>query len=705
MFTNNAFTNASQPSCSSNNRRFILQGSTVLMFLALFAVSALAQNHRVALQAANGQYVAAINSGGGEIAARGPAISVWETLTMSVQPNNQVALQAPTGHYFCAENAGQQALVANRTAQGAWETFTRVDLGNDRIALRAVNGKYVCAEYGGGSYLIANRSAIGPWETFRLIDLGAVPHNLSSVSYGTSSVGTFKDGNQTLLNTYASAKGFRDYLMNKDAKRIYWLDDAEVKPEYFLDTASWTGATVRADHNTLDAAMIGWHSSHGTMKDNVYTTWMGTNGANGVGFFGPTTGSTISSNVMSLGGTYYGFGDQSLRYMFWDTCLSLRYTEGNTPYATWGPAARGIRMIMGYDTKVIDDPNYGKYFWEEWEKGKSISTAFLDASWRINNKQTPVAMAFGSSQEEARNVLLNEHFFSSSAISKNESVYQAYRAIPTSATTASRQSREVATMMEQAPEASIYRVEAQENRIETVRRAATGLGLELDGAVRTRSDGFKLLQTQDATLMIEVDGSYELTLKQPVAGITAAEATNDETIIEQATVLVERTGLNDGQQLEVGMIRVLEEGIGNMAEPQVIEKTVIFKQVLNGLAFNDPQAGHLEVSFNPQTGRLMRLRNSLKRLAATAEQNVSGNRQTVAAARAIALRQVNTAPRARRGTTQFEMVAGSESVGYSMVDGKVTPVYRVILQNTAIPGSRPQEIIIPLVQMDKSKIE
>ena len=163
MFTNNAFTNTSQPSRSSNDRRFMLQGSTFLMLLVLFAVSALAQNRRVALQAANGQYVAAINSGGGEIAARGPAISIWETLTMSVQPNNQVALQAPTGHYFCAENAGQQALVANRTAQGAWETFTRVDLGNDRIALRAVNGKYVCAEYGGGSYLIANRAAVGAW--------------------------------------------------------------------------------------------------------------------------------------------------------------------------------------------------------------------------------------------------------------------------------------------------------------------------------------------------------------------------------------------------------------------------------------------------------------------------------------------------------------------------------------------------------------
>ena len=132
---------------------------------------------------------------------------------------------------------------------------------------------------------------------------------------------------------------------------------------------------------------------------------------------------------------------------------------------------------------------------------------------------------------------------------------------------------------------------------------------------------------------------------------------------------------------------------------------MIFKQVVNGLAFNDPQAGHLEVSFHPQTGQLTRLRNSLKRLAVTAEQNVNGKRQTVVAARAMALRQVNTAARTRKEVAQFEMVADSESVGYSMVDGKVTPVYRVILQNTAIPGSRPQEIMIPLVQMDKSKIE
>lgn len=61
--------------------------------------------------------------------------------------------------------------------------------------------------------------------------------------------------------------------------------------------------------------------------------------------------------------------------------------------------------------------------------------------------------------------------------------------------------------------------------------------------------------------------------------------------------------------------------------------------------------------------------------------------------------------RNRGARASFEIVKNSESVGYSMVDGKVTLVYRVIIQNTAIPGSRPQEIILPLVQADKKKAE
>ena len=39
-------------------------------------------------------------------------------------------------------------------------------------------------------------------------------------------------------------------------------------------------------------------------------------------------------------------------------------------------------MIFGFETNSVDNPNYGRFFFEEWNKNKSFSQAWLDASWR-----------------------------------------------------------------------------------------------------------------------------------------------------------------------------------------------------------------------------------------------------------------------------------------------------------------------------------
>lgn len=104
---------------------------------------------------------------------------------------------------------------------------------------------------------------------------------------------------------------------------------------------------------------------------------------------------------MSLGGGLGQFGNEKLRYLVWDTCYSARISGGHSPWLTWGRAANGIRMLFGYETTSVDNGNYGRYFWEEWNKGKTLAQAFLDASWCINRQQTPVAVAFGASSTKA----------------------------------------------------------------------------------------------------------------------------------------------------------------------------------------------------------------------------------------------------------------------------------------------------------------
>ena len=41
-----------------------------------------------------------------------------------------------------------------------------------------------------------------------------------------------------------------------------------------------------------------------------------------------------------------------------------------TPDPHMGRANLGLRMIFGFETTSVDNPNYGKYFFQEWNKNK-----------------------------------------------------------------------------------------------------------------------------------------------------------------------------------------------------------------------------------------------------------------------------------------------------------------------------------------------
>ena len=69
-------------------------------------------------------------------------------------------------------------------------------------------------------------------------------------------------------------------------------------------------------------------------------------------------------------------------------------------------------MLFGFETTSVDNPNYGKYFFQEWNKNKSFSTAWLDASWRISHGQVPSVVACGANQADADARLSSERMFS-----------------------------------------------------------------------------------------------------------------------------------------------------------------------------------------------------------------------------------------------------------------------------------------------------
>jgi Family of unknown function (DUF6345) len=214
--------------------------------------------------------------------------------------------------------------------------------------------------------------------------------------HGETSVENFQGTQNNLSYTHESAGGFRQFLEKWYPANFHYRD-GNVSSWLFHDASGSNQnfdlyASQGIDYG-LDAVRVMFHSSHGITTNNVYRTSLGANWNN--------TGWEAKSTLMALGGNYNRFGDERLRYVFWDTCNSVMISGGNNPYTTWGTRAKGSRFVFGYETTSVDSPNYGKFFWEEWSKGKTFKTAFFDASKRVNTNQTPALVAFGATQSEA----------------------------------------------------------------------------------------------------------------------------------------------------------------------------------------------------------------------------------------------------------------------------------------------------------------
>jgi aqualysin 1 len=136
----------------------------------------------ISLRAANGRYVVAEGSGGGDVYANRIAVGPWEKWNLvdhnggALNSGDYVYLQAYNGDFMVAEGGGGSSVNANRTNPSTWETFRVIRTAGpgtigpgDGIALQTYSGNdYVVAEGGGGGDVNADSSSITSWETFRI---------------------------------------------------------------------------------------------------------------------------------------------------------------------------------------------------------------------------------------------------------------------------------------------------------------------------------------------------------------------------------------------------------------------------------------------------------------------------------------------------------------------------------------------------------
>lgn len=147
---------------------------------------------RIALQAINGQYVAAEEGGGREVNANRDAVGPWETFTLvrlggtgALRYGEPVLIRAIQERFYLRAGRSNATLLAGEldAAGGGSMIFRLVNPSNPDatdaiswprapLALRTADEKYVVAEGGGGGHVRADRAAVGPWETFTVHLLG-----------------------------------------------------------------------------------------------------------------------------------------------------------------------------------------------------------------------------------------------------------------------------------------------------------------------------------------------------------------------------------------------------------------------------------------------------------------------------------------------------------------------------------------------------
>lgn len=104
-------------------------------------------------------------------------------------------------------------------------------------------------------------------------------------------------------------------------------------------------------------------------------------------------------------------GVKMLKWFVLDCCQCVLNTNASHISAVWFPPAHGVHMIFGFIGNSTDSwwtRNVGKNFGKAAAKGNKLANAWLDAAYSFWANDDAIAIAFGSTESEAKNRRDNE---------------------------------------------------------------------------------------------------------------------------------------------------------------------------------------------------------------------------------------------------------------------------------------------------------
>jgi len=377
-----------------------------------------------------------------------------------------------------------------------------------------------------------------------------------------------------LKYTHEDAEGFLDYLENWHAKNFWYRDGGVATWAYGETYDNWQ------DTYGVDAVLCAYTSSHGGMgADGNFSVAMGSDWAK--------TGLSARSWDMRI-------GNEQANYVWWSTCKSVRIIGDNNPIRTWGPASKGFRMMFGYETNSVDSADYGGDFWDEWNEGKSLSTAFLDASWEIDTDQIPVVFAVGATQAEAQNRVFNERFLAWPHAADNWFWWRWYEK-------ANPARREPNTRLPEQPLIAVLtrRVVDTDYVGQVLRRHHLDLALQRQVIANLRGT----FHFGDARHRVAFrrDGTYLIEYAKP--NLSNSRPLSEDRAVKLAERHLAEYGLEDGLELTFDFVRYGKLAGGSKegrerTEAFTGETTVEFTQIVNDTPVISPKAGRLRVTID-----------------------------------------------------------------------------------------------------------
>jgi hypothetical protein len=411
--------------------------------------------------------------------------------------------------------------------------------------------------------------------------------------FGAFSIQSFVDQN-SLSQTHADADGWYSYLGRFNTGNFHLEDSGVVVWEFIEGGGDWDDWQ---DTYGLDSCKSIYYSGHGGMDGNgVFSIPLGADWS--------TRGHWASSDKMVI-------GDDHTRYMFWSTCLSLRVLDGMDPIKTWGGPDRGFRMLFGFETTSVDSGDYGSNFWTEWNKGKSFTQAWLDASWDISHTQAPSVVACGTNAGESGARLDSERLLYSDAVSTNWFSWRWYYA---SSSTPARSAN--LALPQELLVADLVPFELTPQHVSGLAERFQ-LDGDLPSEVAATASGAAAIPIGDHSIGIGGHGEYEVALATPNRDNRTEIPAQRAVQIAQAAL--EHYELLRDADLVFDRIRLTFEGGGSNTgtatreEPRVVESTVQFRQVINGLPVITPGAGAAQISID-NDGIVTSVRSSLRQI-------------------------------------------------------------------------------------------